>query len=116
MSPVVGRRVAGCDSVILQGIPLSCKGGCGRIPGAAGNVHVSKTGRWPVKTEAEIREFIAALKKARNSPCDCRGEPHETKCYMGGRMMDASIDTLLWVLGESESAERVARVLIEGNR
>lgn len=66
-------------------------------------------------SETEIREMIAALKKARNRPCDCyesslmamvagkitkrEATDHTMKCKQGGRMMDAAIDALLCVLG-----------------
>lgn len=55
-----------------------------------------------MKTETEVRELLAVLRRARNSPCDCmeRGDYHEMRCVQGGRMMDAAIDGLLWVLGE----------------
>jgi hypothetical protein len=55
-----------------------------------------------VKTEAEIRAYRDALRVANGFPCDCAGGEHEEKCVTGGRMMDATIAELSWVLGEAE--------------
>lgn len=68
-----------------------------------------------MKDEKWVREYLAALRKARNSPCDCSGA-HRIGCMIGGRMMDASLETLLVVLGESPDGERVANAIMEGNK
>lgn len=56
-----------------------------------------------MKTKEEIVELVRALKYYRSEPCDCltRGSAHLFQCIGGGRMMDAQIEGLLWVLGES---------------
>lgn len=55
-----------------------------------------------MKTEQEIREFIAELTTAMNAPCRCalEGGEHQFKCQMGRLMMDTVCDYLRWVLGE----------------
>lgn len=60
-------------------------------------------------TPDQIRAHIRRLRKVRNLPCDCKGE-HLLGCFVGGRMMDASIEVLLWVLGEGDYHEMVDRI------
>jgi len=55
-----------------------------------------------MRSETEIRAHIANLLKCRNRPCDCGAEGHAVECFAGGRMMDATIDALRWVLGEGD--------------
>lgn len=54
------------------------------------------------KTEQQIREMIEVTREMRNAPCDCErsGNFHNhLACIAGGRMMDSTIEALLWVLG-----------------
>lgn len=62
-----------------------------------------------MKTVSEIEELIRALKYYRNKPCECSkiGPIHSFQCVAGGRMMDAQIDGLLWVLGKAPLMDRL---------
>lgn len=64
-----------------------------------------------MKTEAEIRAHVEALKAARSSPCDCGGSRHAIECAIGGRMLDAEIEGLLWALGESPRHEAMVAAM-----
>lgn len=67
-----------------------------------------------MKSEAEIRRYVRALRVVRNAKCDCamRGGRHALKCEMGGRMTDAAIEVLLWVLNQSPGHDELAATLI----
>lgn len=54
-----------------------------------------------MKSDEEIRELIALFKKARKAPCNCEKTGHAFGCVVGGRMMDANIDLMLWMVGEN---------------
>lgn len=60
-----------------------------------------------MKTEKEIRSHLSDLIAARKCPCDCAGTRHEYQCVVGGKMMQAVIETLQWILGENEEQQQM---------
>lgn len=68
----------------------------------------------PLRTEREMRKYRDALKWAVAQPCTCAGGPGHWKCVMGGKMMQDAIQTLDWVLGDSDDmGNRVERMIAE---
>lgn len=65
-----------------------------------------------MRDEAAIRRHLENLKWARASPCGCRGTVHEFQCRCGAKMIEATIKTLEWALGDNddigELVERMA--------
>ena len=60
-----------------------------------------------MKSESEIRAHREALVACRAMPCDCEGTRHELKCFIGGRMMEATIRTLGWILDENPEMDEL---------
>lgn len=65
-----------------------------------------------MKTEAEIRQYLNALKIARVAPCACKGD-ELIKCREAGTAMGVSAAILLWVLGENKEHDKVAAGLVQ---
>lgn len=63
-----------------------------------------------MKTDQEIEKLIALFKKARRAPCDCAETGHQFGCIVGGRMMDANIDLMLWLVGKNQDFDRTIEV------
>jgi hypothetical protein len=58
-----------------------------------------------MKTEAEIRRHLENLKLARPLPCGCAESRHSIECAVGGRIMDAMLNQLEWVVGDNEALQ-----------
>lgn len=65
-----------------------------------------------MKTRVEISRLRDAMIAATWRKCDCSGTEHEIKCYIGGKMMQASVTALDWALGEAPDFQKVADELI----
>jgi hypothetical protein len=59
-----------------------------------------------MKTADEIRKHRDALKFLCGVPCGCDGTLHALECFIGGKMMQASVEELSWVLGENGDMDR----------
>jgi hypothetical protein len=60
-----------------------------------------------MKSEAEIRRHRDNLRLMKRQPCGCRGTQHQLKCEIGLRMMEATEQTLSWILGEHDDMQRL---------
>jgi hypothetical protein len=60
-----------------------------------------------MKTKQEIRQHLDDLLTCSKMPCSCAGTEHEARCIIGGRMMEATINTIQWILGENNGLQNM---------
>jgi hypothetical protein len=62
-----------------------------------------------MKTEATIRAYRDDLRRIIAAPCDCdcAAEGHALECAVGGKMMEAVHDALMWALDDDGDLDRL---------
>lgn len=72
----------------------------------------------PKRTPEETRELIRMMKKAIAEPCSCRldGPEHTFKCFMGAKMLEATISGLEWSLGDDSGPPAKFREMVMKKR
>ena len=57
--------------------------------------------------EERLRNHLVCLLEALDRPCVCKATRHSFECFLGGKMLEANVQLIRWILENNGEYDRV---------